>query len=318
MYHPTTRVLAVLALLRAHGRMSGAELARRLEINSRTLRRYITMLQDLGIPIVAGRGRHGAYELESSYKLPPMMFTNDEAVALAIGLLAVRRLALAGTVQAVESVQAKLEQAMPLELKQQVWTLSQAITFEATRPPIISSGDAMLTLSSATQHRRRVQMRYRSEQGQDTDRLFDPYGLAHRQGRWYVVGWCGLRQHLRSFRVDRVVTIEMIETTFERPEDFDALTHVVQSIASLPRQYSFTVLLKTDLETAQKEVTGVFGVLEPCDEGIRLRGSADSLDWVVGQLAQYAFDFVIEEPDELRDALRSHVARLTRLMDHTP
>lgn len=315
MYHPTTRVLAVLALLRAHGRMSGAELARRLEINSRTLRRYITMLQDLGIPIVAGRGRHGAYELESSYKLPPMMFTNDEAVAIAIGLLAVRRLGLAGTVQSVESVQAKLEQAMPLELKQQVWTLAQAITFESLRDPVNSPGDVMLTLSSATQHRRRVQMRYRSEQGHDTDRLFDPYGLAHRQGRWYVVGWCGLRECLRSFRVDRVVSVEITEARFERPEDFDALVHIVQSIAALPRQYHFTVLLRTDFATAQNEILGSFGLLEPCEQGIMLRGSADNLDWVVGQLAQYPFDFVIQEPRELKDALKSHVARLMRLME---
>ena len=204
---------------------------------------------------------------------------------------------------------------MPLELKQQVWALSQAITFEATSTPIISSGDVMLTLSSATQHRRRVQMRYRSEQGQDTDRLFDPYGLAHRQGRWYVVGWCGLRQCLRSFRVDRVANVDVTDVTFERPEDFDALVHIVQSIASLPRQYRFTVLLKTDLATAQKEIVGSFGLLEPCDQGVRLRGSADNLDWVVGQLALCTFDFVIEDPQELKDALQSHVVRLTRLAE---
>ncbi len=94
MYHPTTRVLAVLELLQARGRMTGAELAQRLEVDIRTLRRYITMLQDLGIPIVAERGRYGAYELGAGFKLPPMMFTNDEALALSIGLLAARHLGL--------------------------------------------------------------------------------------------------------------------------------------------------------------------------------------------------------------------------------
>jgi predicted DNA-binding transcriptional regulator YafY len=242
-----------------------------------------------------------------------MMFTNDEAVALVIGLLAVRRLGLAGTVQAVESVEAKLEQAMPLELKQRVWALSQAITLESSATPVPSSGDVMLTMSSAVQYKRRVQMVYRSEEGRETQRPLDPYGLGHRQGRWYVVGWCGLRQCLRSFRLDRVVSVEMTDETFERPADFDVLVHVVQSIASLPRRYSFSVLLKTDLASAQKEIIGVLGLLEPCAEGVRLTGSADTLDWVVGQLAACSFDFLIESPQELHDALRTHAAKLIRL-----
>ena len=108
MYHPTTRVLAVLALLQAHGRMSGAELANRIEVNVRTLRRYIIMLQDLGIPIEAERGRNGAYVLSAGFKLPPMMFTNEEALALTVGLVSARHLNLADTDRAIESAIAKL------------------------------------------------------------------------------------------------------------------------------------------------------------------------------------------------------------------
>ena len=120
MYHPTTRVLAVLALLQAYGRMSGAELAQRLEVNVRTLRRYIIMLQDLGIPIEAERGRNGAYVLSAGFKLPPMMFTNEEALALTVGLISARHLNLADTDRAVESAFAKLERVMPLDLKSRV------------------------------------------------------------------------------------------------------------------------------------------------------------------------------------------------------
>ena len=97
MYHPTTRVLTVLELLQSHRRMTGAELAERVAVNVRTLRRYVTMLQELGIPVLAERGRYGAYELIPGFKLPPMMFTNEEALALAIGLLAVQRLGLTET-----------------------------------------------------------------------------------------------------------------------------------------------------------------------------------------------------------------------------
>src|SRR4051794_12802520 len=103
MGHPTTRVLAVLELLQTHGRIGGAELARRLEVHPRTVRRYIAMLEQMGIPITAERGRHGAYLLMAGFKLPPMMFTDDEALALSVGLLAARGLGLAEAGAAVAS-----------------------------------------------------------------------------------------------------------------------------------------------------------------------------------------------------------------------
>src|SRR5215510_5390756 len=135
MYHPTTHVLAVLALLQSHGRMTGAEMAQRLEVNIRTLRRYVTMLQDLGIPIIAERGRNGRYELTSGYKLPPMMFTNDEALALSIGLLTARRLGLEETIQAIESAQAKLEEVLPLAFNIKEPAPPETITLDLAAPP---------------------------------------------------------------------------------------------------------------------------------------------------------------------------------------
>jgi biotin operon repressor len=108
MYHPTTRVLTVLELLQSHQRLSGPDLARRLEVNVRTARRYITMLQDMGIPIEAERGRHGAYRLRAGFKLPPLMFNEDEALAVILGLQAARELGLAATAPAVEGALAKI------------------------------------------------------------------------------------------------------------------------------------------------------------------------------------------------------------------
>lgn len=271
MYHPTTRVLAVLELLQARGRMTGAEMAQRLEVNIRTLRRYITMLQDLGIPIIAERGRNGAYELAVGFKLPPMMFTNDEALALAIGLLAARHMGLAEIVHAVESARAKLEQVMPLDLKSRVQALTETITLDLKAAPLTLSGQVMLTMSTATQQQRRVRLCYRSSQGHETQRDFDPYGLVYRQGKWYIVGHCDLRHSLRSFRLDRIVQADLTDAGFERPAGFDPLGHVVQAIATLPRQFSFTILLKTDLIDAQSKIIEVLGVLEPCDNGVSLQ-----------------------------------------------
>src|SRR6188508_3624933 len=120
MARPTARVLAVLELLQTHRRMTGAQLASRLAVDGRTVRRYVALLQDIGIPLTAERGRHGAYLLVAGFKLPPMMFTDDEALALSVGLLAARGLGLGESTPAVASAQAKLERVMPQNLKRRV------------------------------------------------------------------------------------------------------------------------------------------------------------------------------------------------------
>ncbi len=312
MYHPTTRVLAVLTLLQTHGRMTGAELSRRLEVNARTLRRYITILQDLGAPIIAERGRNGAYELDAGFTLPPMMFTDDEAVAIAVGLLAARQLGLAETNRAADSARAKLEQAMPTELQRRVQSLAETVTLHLGDASTASPGEVMLTLSSAAQDRRRVHLRYQSRQEAKTERDFDPYGLAYLQNCWYTVGYCHLRGGLRSFRLDRILQVEMSETRFERPEYFDTAAYMIQAIATLPRHFTVEVLLKTDLNTARLEIFDMLGVLEPRDDGILLRGSTDDLEWMARMIARFSFDFVILAPDALRDALRQHAEQLAR------
>lgn len=314
MYHPTTRVLAVLALLQAHGRMSGSELAGRLEVNIRTLRRYIIMLQDLGIPIEAERGRNGAYVLSAGFKLPPMMFTNEEALALTVGLISARRLNLADTDRAVESALAKLERVMPLELKGRTRALTETITLDPDRDPSTPPNEAVLsTMSGAAQLQQRVHIRYHPNQGEDTERDFDPYGLTYYLHKWYVVGYCHLRQDLRSFRLDRITHINAIQAHFKRPEGFDPLAHVMHAIATLPRKFAFELLLKTDMDTAQKEVFDVLGVLEAAKNGVIMRGSVEDLDWLARQISIFSFDFIVHEPEELRAELIKHSEKLASL-----
>jgi len=314
MYHPTTRVLAVLALLQAHGRMSGSELAARLEVNIRTLRRYIIMLQDLGIPIEAERGRNGAYVLSAGFKLPPMMFTNEEALALTVGLISARRFNLANTDRAVESAFAKLERVMPLELKSRVRALTETITLDTSSPSSTPPSEAVLsTMSSAAQLQQRVHLRYHPNQGEDTERDFDPYGLTYYLNKWYVVGYCHLRRDLRSFRLDRILHLNEVNAYFERPEGFDPLAHMMQSIAIMPRKYAFELLLKTDIATAQNEVFDVLGILEPAQDGIIMRGSVEDLDWLARQISIFSFDFVVREPAELRAELEKRSVKLANL-----
>jgi predicted DNA-binding transcriptional regulator YafY len=316
MYHPTTRVLAVLALLQTHGRLSGAELAQRLEVNIRTLRRYIIMLQDLGIPIEAERGRNGAYVLSAGFKLPPMMFTNEEALALTVGLISARRLNLADTDRAVESALAKLERVMPLELKGRVRALTETITLDRNTVSATPPGEEILSLmSGAAQLQRRVHIHYRPQQGEPTERDFDAYGLTYYLNKWYVVGYCHLRNDLRSFRLDRITQVKEVNADFKRPEGFDPLAHMMQAIATLPRKYAFELLLKTDIVTAQREVFDVLGVLEPCEEGVIMRGSVEDLDWLARQISIFSFDFIVREPTELKEELRKHSVKLAQLSE---
>ncbi len=310
MYHPTTRVLAVLELLQTHGRMSGPDLAKRLEVDARTLRRYITMLQDLGIPIETERGRYGAYIMGAGFKLPPMMFTDDEALALAIGLLAARQLGLAEAAPSVESAQAKLERVMPRALKGRVRALSETIALDLRDMPIASPSQVMLSMSTAAQLLRRTHMRYKSSQDEESERDFDPYGLAYRQGRWYVVGHCHLRNNLRSFRLDRVVSVDLCEEAFIRPNNFDALAYMNVAIATLPRETPVEVLLKTDMTTAQAQLLDGMGLLTPLSDSVLLRGSTDDVVWYAHQLASLEFRFEVHQPESLRAAVRELAAQL--------
>jgi predicted DNA-binding transcriptional regulator YafY len=312
MYRPTTRVLALLELLQTHGRMSGAELAPRLGVDRRTLRRYIGKLEDIGIPITAERGPAGGYALMPGFKLPPMMFTEDETLALSLGLLAARGLGLAGAAPAVASAQAKLERVMPDGLKRRVRAVDETVKLDAARAIAPSDNQALVALTGAAQSCRRVLLRYRDQRGEESARRFDPYGLALRHGRWYAAGMCHLRQALRTFRLDRVVDVAPLAEPFERPQGFDAMAHVVQAVATLPRAFTIEVLLKTDAASVRAHLFAEAGVLEESAEGVVIHAQSDELDWFARQLAGMPFDFEIRQPPELHAALADCVRRLLR------
>lgn len=313
MYHPTTRVLAVLELLQTHGRLSGAEMSRRLDVDGRTLRRYIVMLEQIGIPILSERGRHGGYALMPGFKLPPMMFTDDEALALSLGLLAARSLGLAEAAPAVASAQAKLERIMPAGLKQRVGAIDETVRLDLARATAPQDNAALVTLSSAAQSRQRVQLRYRPPGADETERGFDPYGLAFYDGCWYAVGYCHLRRDMRTFRLDRIVAADLLPQGFARPDGFDALAHLRNSLAAMPRAHAATVLLETDLHTAQRYLMDAIGLFEQTGDGVLLHNQSDDLAWFARELASLPFGFRIISPDALRDELDTIAQRLSQI-----
>ena len=313
MSQPTTRVLALLEMLQSRAVTGGAELARALEVDRRTLRRYIVTLEDLGIPIVTTQGRYGGYQVVPGFKLPPMIFSDEEALALAVGLMAARGLGLAQSMPAVASARAKIERVFPVKLKQRLRAVDESVALELARPVAAIDQQVLGLLCTATQEHRRVRMAYQSRSDEQTEREFDPYGLVYRAGRWYIVGWCHLRRGLRSFRLDRVASASSLTMSFERPSDFDALDYLRKSIAMIPRAHSVEVMLKTDLASAQKELVATIGVLEWSGDGVLLRAQADDLDWIARELARLPFDFIVRSPVGLRSVLARTAQRLTRI-----
>ncbi len=319
MERPATRILAVLELLQAHRRIGGTELAARVGVDGRTLRRYIVALEELGIPILSERGRYGGYALAAGFKLPPMMFTNDEALALSLGLLAARALGLADATPAIASAQAKLEQVMPASLRRRVRAIDETVALDLTHPPVASGHpEALMRLGEAAQARQRLRVTYHGVRGEDSERDLDVYGLAFRGGRWYAVGHCHLRAGIRTFRVDRMLALQALPQSFGRPDGFDALAHLARSLATLPRAYRIQVVLHADLKTARAALFDTIGTLEPHADGTLLAVQADDLDWFARELARLPFDFRILAPDALHDVVRHHAERLQRLARRTP
>jgi predicted DNA-binding transcriptional regulator YafY len=303
MPHPTTRVLAVLELLQSQGQIGGAELASRVGVDRRTLRRYITMLEELGIPITTEQGRYGGYRLVPGFKLPPMMFTDEEAQALSLGLIAARGLGLADAAPAIESVQAKLDRVLPSAPRKTIAALRESVALQTGEPGTNADARLLRVLSESAQTRRTAAMRYRAADGALTSRDFDVYGLVFRVGRWYVVGHCHLRSGLRTLRLDRVAHADIAERSFTRPEAFDAAAYLTRALATLPRGTPVEVFLHTDLTSARKELRDTMGLPETCEGGVLLRGSADELDWYARELMRLPFRFEVRSPVALRTML---------------
>jgi predicted DNA-binding transcriptional regulator YafY len=318
MSHPTVRLLTVLELLQAHSRITGAELAERLELDPRTVRRYIAMLQEWGIPILARRGRYGAYRLMPGFKLPPLMFTEEEALALTLGLLAVRSTGLALTAPAVEGALAKVERVLPGSLRRRVQAIQEAVFLYLAPPRDMPAPEVVVTLSTAVQEQRQVFLRHRSALGEGTERRFDPYGLVYRAGRWYAAGYCHLRGGVRVFRLDRIEQATLRGEPFTRPAEFDPLACVLRTLAEQPGAWQVRVVLKTTIEQAEHLLPPGMATLEDTREGVEARISVEDLEWMARFLVNLGMPFVVREPAALRQSLRRLAAEIVEAAREVP
>jgi predicted DNA-binding transcriptional regulator YafY len=309
-YNPTLRLLAALELLQSRPEVSGQELARKLEVEQRSVRRYIMMLRDMGIPIDGERGRHGGYSLRPGFRIPPLMFTAEEVTTVMMGLMLMRELgAQSSSSLALESATAKIERVLPEELWQYGEALRSALILDdapfSARP---ISTEQIITFSLAAAHHTCVNITYRSFDGDDSERLIAPYALVFHGRMWYVPAYCFLREGLRVFRLDRVKAFSRSEQTFTPPDDFDARGFVVKTLAQIPATYACEVLFHAPISTVQEVVFPTVGVLEQAgehDEKTLMRCYADDPHWLARYLARLELPFSVIQPDELRAALRT-------------
>ena len=312
---PTTRLLALLEVLQSRDIVSGTELARRLEIDGRSVRRYIAMLAEIGILVETVRGPHGGYRLRPGPRIPPLLLTEEEAVTLALAFGSLPHLGVALAPETVTGLRAKLERTLSDRLRARVRALAASIALSPGPQMIPADGALLTTLGEAASGGRRVRLRYRSDEGAETLRLADPYGVARWSRAWYLVAYCHLRAGIRLFRLDRIAASEATAERFVSPAAFDAYAHVSRAMVEYPGRWAVDVRLDLPLAAARDSVIAPYGTLTADGAGSCFRGRFDNLDGLARELVSLGCPFTVGEPPELRAALRRLAAEIAGLAD---
>lgn len=314
MANTSARMLRLLSLLQTHRYWSGADLAGRLEVSARTLRRDVDRLRELGYPVDAVRGVAGGYQLRAGGQLPPLLLEDEEAVAIAVGL----RSAAAGAIDGldVSSLQAltKVVSLMPPRLRRRIDALQSQTLPAPGFGPSVDAG-ALILLAQGCRDDETVRFGYTANDGQESNRHVEPHRLVSIGQRWYLVGWCRERHDWRSFRLDRIAEPELTGMRFRQRElpASDALEFVRAGIRSIPSRHEIRVRFRGPTETVSA-VAGRWGTVEADGEDAVLTMRSPDLFWPLGVLASVGLEFTVEEPAELAEAVAQVAGRFARSM----
>ncbi|MFF6950033.1 helix-turn-helix transcriptional regulator [Streptomyces iakyrus] len=314
MLETSARLLRLLSLLQAHREWSGADLAGRLGVSARTLRRDVDRLRELGYPVNASPGTGGGYQLGAGAELPPLLLDDDEAVAVAVGLRTAAGQGIDGIGETSVRALAKLEQVLPNRLRRRVGALN-AFTVPMLRSTLPSSVDpAVLTeLAHLCRDAERLRFEYRGHDGRLSRRTVEPHRLVCTERRWYLVAWDLDRDDWRTFRVDRVTPKPPHGPRFtpRKPPAEDLAAYVSQGVSTRVYATHAVVRLLAPLEEAAEHISPSAGVLEAeTEDTCLLRCGAGSLDVMVIHVVMLGLEFEVLEPVELVEAIRRTRDRL--------
>jgi predicted DNA-binding transcriptional regulator YafY len=313
-------MLRLLSLLQTHRYWPGGELADRLEVSPRTLRRDVDRLRELGYPVDAARGVAGGYQLQAGAAVPPLLLDDEEAVAIAVGLRTAAAGAVAGFEETSVRALAKVIQLLPPRLRRRIDAL-QAVTSPGVwgGGPTLDAG-ALTTIAMACRGEERMRFEYTPREGEASMRYVEPHRLVSLGRRWYLIAWDLDRGDWRSFRVDRLATPALTGARF-RPREIpggDPVAWLRSRIAAIPLRYDVSVRIGAPAERVQTFV-GQWGKVEPMTaEKCRLRMSVDDLFWPVMILGTIHAPFTVESPDELVGAVREAGEALLRGVSAVP
>ncbi|MEO3743596.1 YafY family protein [Plantactinospora sp. B5E13] len=312
MLDTSARLLRLLALLSTRSEWTGPELADRLDVTVRTLRRDIARLRELGYPVHATPGVAGGYRLGSGSTLPPLLLDDDEAVAVVLGLRGTTSHTVTGIAETSVRALAKLERILPARLGRRTAALRLATVPLPDRVTPVAP-ELLTTLAEACQEFRRLSFDYRSRDGTATVRRVQPHRLVHTGRRWYLLARDEDRDDWRTFRVDRIGDPRATGGRFTPRDPPDAAAFVADAITTAPYRFRARVLVHAPAEQVAERVPSSAGVVESVDAGhCLLVTGADSVTSIAVHLALLGQDFTVLEPPELVAELAVVADRLHR------
>lgn len=306
MSNTATRLITLLMLLQRQPNQKASDLAETLGVSVRSLHRYIGMLDEMGIPVYSERGPYGGFSLVRGYKMPPLVFTPEEAVAVYLGTSLVREMWGKLYQEAAQGALAKLDNVLPEEQQDEVaWARRTLVTMGMHRAALDPLTPLLEKIRRAIREQRRVVMLHRKQTDQEAQRReVEPYALVHRNGWWYVIGHCRMRKAIRSFRLDRIVELTLLDKTFQMPSDFNIREYLASAFDSEAK-----ILLRLRFAPQAAQVARDLGPTwdafqEQADGSVVVSLKMPDLQWATSMALGFGPIVTVLEPAELRQTVR--------------
>ncbi|WP_089912979.1 helix-turn-helix transcriptional regulator [Lentzea albida] len=314
MLETSARLLKLLSLLQVRRDWTGPELADRLSVDVRTIRRDVDKLRSLGYPVTSLPGATGGYQLGAGAELPPLLLDDDEAVAVAVGLRTAANGSIAGIEETSVRALTKLEQVLPSRLRRRVQALQTHTTPLTAAGPTVDP-ETLTIIAAACRDHQQLRFTYASTHGEPAKRLAEPQGLVHTGRRWYLVAWDVSKEDWRTFRVDRITGHPTLAARFTpREPPAESLGEFVsRQISSNVYTYQAVLRIHAPLQVVAERTSPMSVSLEPVDDtSCLMRTGAEALDRIVFYLLYLDLDFEILEPQRLRDHVGTLITRLQK------